>query len=251
MFDQCCPKLLAPKAVTKKAQQKLRSSLKRSRQSFHISAGKHWHTNTAALAQSTRNHHSKHLRRSLIKTYSIFKGKMSTPPDFLCSFLTAGRKCESWQHPSLSVCLPSCLLSASHEQLLVGSASAFQSNHPLDIPQQLLWLGLVPHRQTDRSHSTSTAPLAPHSDTPTTPQQPPTPFLGLAPNGKEGVYKGLGPGPWIILSYLQRGFKINPASLHSAISVTWTASRGKAMCDFETVWVNCYWNRWNVNENKV
>lgn len=54
MFDKCCPKLLAPKAVTKKAQQKLRSSLKPSRKAFYFSAGKHWNRNTTALAQSTR-----------------------------------------------------------------------------------------------------------------------------------------------------------------------------------------------------
>lgn len=54
MYDKCCPKLLAPKAVTKKAQQKLWSSLKQSRKSFYIRAGKHWNTNTTALAQSTR-----------------------------------------------------------------------------------------------------------------------------------------------------------------------------------------------------
>lgn len=145
------------------------------------------------------------------------------------------------------------------------------SRHPPAAPLALLGTTLertdclIPQQQD----SSAVSPLYPGTEADTTtafrsrpwrllsvmPPQPPTSyqlyFLALPQMEKVGVYKGLGPRPLIILSYLQYGFRINPASSRSTISVNPTISRGKGICDFETVWVNCYWNRWNVNENKV
>lgn len=191
---------------------------------------------------------------------------MSPPSDSLCSILTPGRKCESiimaapfilYPEPFVSehcLCLSAFLSDFCKLQTALSRfCSAFQSNHPPDIPQQLLWLCLVPHQraQTVWAHSTRTAPLSPHSSPSwhnhctqeqpqgllsVTPPQPPSSYqlycLALPQMAKVGLGKGLGPRPLIILSYLQYGFKINPASPHSAISVNWTVLPGKWIGDF-------------------
>lgn len=144
-------------------------------------------------------------------------------------------------------CKPSTALSKFCQCLPKQSPSRYSPAAPL------AWLGTTPER-TDRQTDPTAPGQLPWLLTVTPPQPPSSSqlyFLVLPQMEKVVVYKGLGPGPWITLSYLQRAFKINPASLRSAVSVNWTGSRGKGIWDFETVWVNCYWNRWNVNENKV